>query len=53
LAGWSDYAGSDWGRMQDAYLMALITLDGPHELVITNMRFPPVWDRPFTPLIDR
>lgn len=53
MAGWSDYAGSDWGRMQDAYLMAVTTPDGPHELVITNMLFPPVWERPFVPVTDR
>jgi hypothetical protein len=53
MAGWSDYAGSDWGRMQQSYLMAVSTLDGEHELAIGDMQFPPVWDRPFVPAIER
>lgn len=51
MAGWSDYANSDWGRMKNAYLAAVSTLDGEHELVITNMAFPPSWERPFEPAL--
>jgi hypothetical protein len=47
MAGWTDYASSNWGRMKDTWLAAVSTLDGEHELVITNMVFPPVWQRPF------
>jgi hypothetical protein len=51
MAAWTDYAGSNWGRMKNAWLAAVSTLDGEHELVITNMVFPPVWQRPFEPAI--
>ncbi len=51
MAAWTDYAGSNWGRMKNAWLAAVSTLDGEHELVITNMVFPPVWQRPFEPVI--
>jgi len=51
MAGFSDYAGSDWGRMENSYLMAVTTPDGPHELTISNMQFPPAWDRRFVPSI--
>ena len=47
MAGWTDYASSNWGRMKNANLAAVSTLDGEHELVITNMVYPPVWERPF------
>jgi hypothetical protein len=53
MAGWSDYASSDWGRMKNSLQMAVTTLDGPHELLISNMQFPPVWDRPFVPSIGK
>lgn len=51
MAAWTDYAGSNWGRMKNAWLAAVSTLDGEHGLVITNMVFPPVWQRPFEPVI--
>jgi hypothetical protein len=53
MAGWSDWASSDWGRMKNSYLMAVSTLDGDHELVIRNMTFPKTWHRPFDPTIGR
>jgi len=53
MAGWTDYAGSQWGRMKNTYLAAVSTLNGDHELVISDMTFPPSWQRPFTPAISR
>ncbi|MGD0089665.1 MAG: hypothetical protein ABSE73_07075 [Planctomycetota bacterium] len=51
MAGWTDEAGSDWGRWSRCKLMAVSTLDGAHELVVTDMVFPKVWERQFTPVI--
>ena len=51
MAGWTDYAGSDWGRMKDTNLMAVSTPAGDHELVIRDMTFPRTWHRQFQPRI--
>jgi len=50
MAGWTDEAGSDWGRWTRCNLIAVSTLDGDHELAITDMVFPKVWERQFKPL---
>jgi hypothetical protein len=52
MACWTDYPGSDWGRLNHVNLMALTVPDGEHEVVIQNMVFPPVWERPFEPQIE-
>jgi hypothetical protein len=52
MAGWTDYAGSDWGRMKDTNLMAVSTPEGEHELVIRDMTFPQTWRRQFQPQIE-
>ena len=51
MAGWTDYAGSDWGRMKNTDLIAVSTPEGNHELVIRNMTFPKSWHRQFEPAI--
>jgi len=51
MAGWSDWASSDWGRMKNSYLMAVSTLDGEHDLVIRDLTFPRPWARRFEPTI--
>ena len=53
MAGWTDEAGSDWGRWTRCKLIAVSTLDGEHELLITDMVYPKVWTREFTPLLSR
>lgn len=52
MASWTDYPASGWGSYQNTWLMALTAPAGEHELVVKDFRFPPVWARPFTPLID-
>ena len=49
MAGWTDYAGSDWGRMKETNLIAVSTPAGEHELVIRDMTFPKTWHRQFRP----
>ena len=49
MAGWTDYAGSDWGRMKETNLIAVSTPAGDHELVIRDMTFPKTWHRHFQP----
>jgi len=51
MAGWSDWASSDWGRMKNSYLAAVSTLEGEHELVIRDMVFPESQARQFDPTI--
>jgi len=53
MAGWTDEAGSDWGRWTRCKLIAVSTLDGEHELVVTDMVFPKVWTRTFEPLLGK
>jgi len=52
MAGWSDEAGSDWGRWSRTQLIAVSTLDGKHELTVRDMVFPKVWERQFEPSIE-
>ena len=52
MPSWTDYPASGWGTYKNTWLMALSVPDGDHELVVKDFRFPPVWARPFTPLID-
>ena len=51
MAGWTDYASSDWGRMKNTNLMAVSTPAGKHELIIRNLTFPKSWCRQFTPAL--
>jgi len=51
MASWTDYPASGWGTWKNTWLMALPVPDGEHELVVEDAVFPPVWARPFTPLI--
>jgi len=53
MAGWTDEAGSDWGRWTRCELVAVSTLDGEHELVVSDMAYPKVWTRQFEPLLPR
>ncbi|OPZ88200.1 MAG: hypothetical protein BWY76_00068 [bacterium ADurb.Bin429] len=46
---WTDYPSSGWGTFKDTNLIAIAVPDGKHELVITDLVFPPVWTRQFTP----
>ena len=52
MACWTDYPGSNWGRLDHTNIVALTVPDGSHELVVKNMVFPPLWKRPFTPAIE-
>jgi hypothetical protein len=52
MAGWTDYAGSAWGRMKNANLMAVTAPEGEHELVIRDRVWSPLGPRPFEPLIE-
>lgn len=49
MACWTDYPGSDWGRLDHTNLIALTVPEGEHEVVIRDMVFPPVWERQFDP----
>jgi hypothetical protein len=51
MASWTDYPASGWGTYQNTWLMALSAPEGDHDLVVKDFRFPPVWARPFEPLI--
>ena len=51
MASWTDYPASGWGTYKNTWLMALATPEGEHELVVKDFVFPPVWARPFEPLI--
>jgi hypothetical protein len=51
MASWTDYPASGWGSYRNTWLIALPIPDGEHELVVKDFVFPPVWTRPFTPLI--
>lgn len=51
MASWTDYPASGWGSYQNTWLMALTAPEGEHELVVKDFIFPPVWARPFTPLL--
>lgn len=48
MACWTDYPGSDWGRLERTNLVALPVPDGAHELILRNGAFPAVWPRQFT-----
>lgn len=52
MPSWTDYPASGWGTYRNTWLMALSVPDGEHELVVKDFTFPPVWRRPFVPLID-
>ncbi|MCY3020993.1 MAG: hypothetical protein NTW87_18410 [Planctomycetota bacterium] len=52
MACWTDYPGSNWGRLEGTELIAMPVPEGQHELLLKNMVFPPVWKRPFTPAIE-
>ncbi|MGD0093723.1 MAG: hypothetical protein ABSE73_27755, partial [Planctomycetota bacterium] len=52
MACWTDYPGSKWGRLERTNLVSLAVPEGAHELLIKNMVFPPVWERPFKPAIE-
>ncbi|MCL4205922.1 MAG: hypothetical protein KJ000_25850 [Pirellulaceae bacterium] len=51
MASWTDYPASGWGTYKNTWLIALPVPEGEHELVVKDYVFPPVWARPFTPLI--
>lgn len=51
MACWTDYPSSGWGTFKNTNLMAISVPDGKHELTLTNLVFPPVWERKFTPTI--
>jgi hypothetical protein len=52
MACWTDYPGSNWGRLDRTNMVALTVPKGTHELVVKNMVFPAVWKRPFAPTIE-
>jgi hypothetical protein len=52
MASWTDYPANGWGAYKNTWLIALPVPEGKHELILKDFRFPPVWERPFTPLID-
>ncbi len=52
MACWTDYPASGWGTYDNSWLIGLSVPEGEHELVVRDMQFPPVWARPFTPLIE-
>ena len=52
MACWTDWPGSGFGRWKRSCMTALSVPAGRHGLVVGEMRFPPVWERAFTPLIE-
>lgn len=52
MACWTDYPNNGWGTYDRTWLVGLSVPAGEHELTVKDMVFPPVWTRPFTPLID-
>lgn len=53
MASWTDYPANGWGSYKNSMLIALPVADGTHELVVKDLVYPPVWQRPFTPLLDK
>ena len=51
MACWTDYPGSEWGRLDHTFLVALPVPAGEHTLTLRNATFPPVWDRQFAPRV--
>jgi hypothetical protein len=51
MACWTDYPSSGWGRYKNTALIALTVPDGTHELTVSNLVYPAVWTRPFTPTL--
>jgi hypothetical protein len=43
--------GGSRAKISSTWSIRTKTPDGPHELTIANMQFPPVWDRRFVPSI--
>ena len=52
MACWTDWPDSGFGRWSRTNLIALTVPEGRHELMVKNMAFPPVWERPFEPRIE-
>jgi hypothetical protein len=52
MASWTDYPANGWGAFKNTWLIALPVPEGKHELIVKDFRFPPVWERPFTPQIN-
>ncbi len=52
MANWTDYPASGWGAYDRTWLIGLSVPAGDHELVVRDLQFPPVWTRPFTPLLE-
>ncbi|MHB9024254.1 MAG: hypothetical protein ACYC7E_08770 [Armatimonadota bacterium] len=49
---WTDYPDSGWGSFDNTWLIGLSVPDGEHDLVVKDLVYPKVWDRPFTPVIQ-
>jgi hypothetical protein len=47
----SNDPASGWGTYKNTWLIALPVPEGDREAVVKDYVFPPVWARPFTPLI--
>lgn len=52
MACWNDWPASGFGRWARSELIGLTVPAGRHTLEVTDLKFPPVWNRQFEPVLE-